>query len=90
MSCEDHPKLNWVVGCNGLSTRFLVVIFCHHSGTCVFTRDQGNGDQGAQKFLCHIVLSSATTCYVCGNPKFDGLNNKMIMLCLDKVGQKSG
>ncbi len=26
MSCEDHPKLNWVVGCSGLPTRFLTMI----------------------------------------------------------------
>jgi hypothetical protein len=25
MSYEDHPKSNWVVGYNGLSTHFLVV-----------------------------------------------------------------
>ncbi len=24
MACEDHPKLNWAVGCSGLSTHFLV------------------------------------------------------------------
>jgi hypothetical protein len=27
VSCEDHPKLNWVVGCSGLSTCFLVVSY---------------------------------------------------------------
>jgi hypothetical protein len=31
MSCENHSKLNWVVGCNGLSMHFLVV-FHDYSG----------------------------------------------------------
>jgi hypothetical protein len=25
VSCENDPKSNWVVGCSGLSTRFLVI-----------------------------------------------------------------
>jgi len=25
VSCEDHPKSNWMVGCSGLSTHFLVM-----------------------------------------------------------------
>ncbi len=49
MSCEDQPKLNWVVCCNDLSTHFVVMhlkkilqkdfykIYALHSSTNILT-----------------------------------------------------